>query len=142
MAQFQIGYKGFIQLAQRTGQYRTLNSNDVREGEIKSINRLTGEIDFDWDLTPERDNKKIIGYVSYFQLTNGFVSTLYWTVEEITAHAKKYSQTFKKYGTGLWKDEFPAMAHKTVTKMNLSKNGPLSIDMQRAVLSDQAVIRF
>lgn len=141
MAQFQIGYKGFIQLAQRTGLYRTLNSNDVREGEIKSINRLTGEIDFDWDLSPERDNKKIIGYVSYFQLTNGFISTLYWTVEEITAHAKKYSQTFKKYGTGLWKDEFPAMAHKTVTKMNLSKNGPLSIDMQRAVLSDQAVIK-
>lgn len=141
VAQFQLGYKGFKQLAQRTGLYRVLNSTDVREGEILYHNRLSGEIEFNWDLDPNRFNKKIVGYVSYFQLTNGFISTFYMTTEEVTAHAKKYSQTFKKYGTGLWKDEFDAMASKTVTKLNLSKNGPLSIEMQRAVLADQAVIK-
>lgn len=142
MAQFQLGYKGFIQLAQRSGQYKTINSSDVREGEITNHNRMTGDIDFQWIQDPkERLSKKIIGYLSYFELNNGFRKTFYMTIEELEAHAKKYSQTYKKYGTGLWKDEFPGMAMKTVTKLNLSKNGPLSIEMQRAVLADQSVIK-
>jgi recombination protein RecT len=141
LAQFQLGYKGFIQLAQRSGQYKTINSTDVREGELTNHDRMTGEISFNWiQDTNERLSKKIIGYISYFELNNGFKSTLYMTMEEIEAHAKRYSQSYKS-GNGIWKDDFPSMAKKTVTKLNLSKNGPLSIEMQRAVLSDQAVIK-
>lgn len=141
-AQFQLGYKGFKQLAQRSGQFLVINDSDVREGEIVNYNRLTGEIEFNWEQdTAKRLKLKVVGYVSYFKLVNGFESTFYMTNEELTAHAKKYSQTFKKYGSGLWKDEFEGMAKKTVTKLNLSKNAPLSIEMQRAVTADQAVIK-
>jgi recombination protein RecT len=142
MAQFQLGYKGFLQLAQRSGQFKTINSTDVKEGEIVSWDRMSGEIKFEWiQDSKERLSKKTVGYLSYFKLLNGFENGLYMTVEEIDAHAKKYSQTYKKYGTGLWKDEFEGMAKKTVTKLNLSKNAPLSIEMQKAVTSDQAVIK-
>ena len=141
-AQFQLGYKGFKQLAQRSGQFLIINDSDVREGEIINHNRLTGEIEFNWEQNPEKRLKlKPIGYVSYFKLVNGFESTFYMTNEELLAHAQKYSQTFKKYGTGLWKDEFDGMARKTVTKLNLSKNAPLSIELQRATIADQAVIK-
>jgi recombination protein RecT len=142
MAQFQIGYKGFKQLAQRSGQFISLNESDVREGELISHDRLSGVIKFDWNQdTTDRLTKKIIGYVSFFELSNGFKSTLYMTSEEALAHGKKYSKTFQRYGTGLWKDEFDGMALKTVCKLNLSKNAPLSIEMQRAVLADQSVIK-
>ena len=141
-AQFQLGYKGFKQLAQRSGQFKTMHDTDIREGEILSHNRLSGEIEFSWDQNSKnRLNKRVIGYVSYFKLLNGFESTFYMTVEELTAHAKKYSQVFRKYGTGLWKDDFDGMARKTVTKLNLSKNAPLSVEMQRATIADQAVIK-
>lgn len=142
VAQFQLGYKGFIQLAQRTGQYKIIHATDVREGELTFHNRMTGEMTFNWQAdTAERLKQPIIGYLSYFKLANGFESTLYMTKEEVTAHAKEYSQTFKKFGTGLWKDKFDAMAFKTVTKLNLSKKGPLSIEMQKAIVSDQSVIK-
>jgi recombination protein RecT len=141
-AQFQLGYRGLVQLAQRTGQFLTMNDSDVREGEIIDHNRLSGEIKFNWIADPKKRLKtRVIGYVSYFKLLNGFENTFYMTVEEIDAHAKKYSQTYKKYGTGLWKDEFDGMARKTVTKLNLSKNAPLSVDLQKAVIADQAVIK-
>jgi recombination protein RecT len=141
-AQFQLGYRGFKQLAQRSGQFVAINDTDVREGELVNHNRLSGEITFDWNQdSADRLKKKVVGYVSYFKLVNGFESTLYMTVEELEAHAKKYSQTYKKYGSGLWKDEFDGMARKTVTKLNLSKNAPLSIDLQRATIADQAVIK-
>lgn len=139
-AQFQIGAKGFKQLAIRSGQFKTIHTTDVREGEIKNNNRLTGVMDFEFIADDqERESKKIIGYVSYFELTNGFSSTFYMTVNEIEKHAKQYSQTYKK-GFGNWKDNFDAMAKKTVTKMNLSKNAPLSVEMQKATTYDQAVI--
>jgi recombination protein RecT len=142
MAQFQLGYKGFLQLAQRSGQFKTINSTDVREGEIVSWDRMSGEITFEWIQDSKvRLSKKVVGYLSYFKLLNGFENSLYMTVEEIDAHAKKYSQTYKKYGTGLWRDEFEGMAKKTVTKLNLSKNAPLSIEMSKAVISDQSVIK-
>ena len=141
-AQFQLGYRGFKQLAQRSGQFVAINDTDVREGEIINHNRLSGSIDFNWNQDPkDRLTKKVIGYVSYFKLLNGFESTFYMTAEEIEAHARKYSQTYKKYGSGLWKDEFDSMARKTVTKLNLSKNAPLSIELQRATIADQAVIK-
>jgi len=142
VAQFQMGYKGFIQLAQRSGQYALINATDVREGELKNHNRMTGEMIFEFIQNPtERLLRPIVGYVSYFKLKNGFEHSFYMTMEEVLAHAKEYSQTFKKDGKGLWKDKFDGMALKTVTKLNLSKNGPLSIELQRAVLTDQAVIK-
>lgn len=140
VAQFQIGAKGFKQLALRTRQFLTINDTDVREGEIKSYDRLSGTIEFEWiQDEKERLSKKIIGYASYFKLNNGFEKTHYMTVEELQAHGVRFSQTFKK-GFGLWKDDFDSMARKTVIKLNLSKNAPLSIDMQQAVTFDQGVI--
>jgi recombination protein RecT len=140
VAQFQIGYKGFKQLALRTGQFQTINTTDVREGEIKLRERLSGYIEFDWiQNDDERLKKKVIGYVSYFKLINGYEQTFYMTVEELKAHGIKYSQTFKK-GFGLWKDDFDSMACKTVTKLNLSKNAPLSVEIQKAIVTDQGVI--
>lgn len=141
VAQFQMGYKGFIQLAQRSGQFSTINATDVREGEIKSWNRLTGEIQFDWIQDPaERLKKQVVGYASYFRLLNGFEKLHYLTVDELKAHGTRYSQTFKK-GFGLWKDDFDAMALKTVLKLNLSKYAPMSVEMQTAIVADQAVIK-
>jgi len=141
VAQFQIGYRGFKQLAQRSGQFLKMTDTDVKEGELKSYNRMTGEMEFAWvEDSKERLAKKTIGYLSYFKLLNGFESQFYMTAEEVEAHAKKYSQTYKKYSSGLWKDEFDSMARKTVTKLNLSKNAPMSVDLQRAVVADQSVI--
>lgn len=141
-AQFQVGYKGFKQLAIRTGQFSYIEDSDVREGEIISRNRLTGEITFAWiENEKERSSTKIIGYVSSFGLNTGFQSTFYMTTEEITAHATRYSQSFKK-GYGVWKDNFDVMAKKTVCKLNLSKNAPLSIDViHKAIQADQSVIK-
>lgn len=140
VAQFQMGYKGFKQLALRSGQFIRMNATDIREGEIKKHNRLTGEIDFQWIEDYEaRKKTKVVGYVSFFELVNGFTQTFYMSVGELEAHGKKYSQTFKK-DMGLWKDNFESMCLKTVTKLNLSKNAPLSVEMQKAVVVDQAVI--
>ena len=139
VAQFQLGYRGLIQLAQRSGQFETINSTDVREGEIKEFNRLTGEIIFEWNQTSEREKLKVVGFVAYFKLLNGFGKSFYMTVDELKNHGTKYSQTFKK-GFGLWKDDFEAMASKTVLKLLLAKFGPLSVDIQRAVITDQSVV--
>lgn len=139
--QFQVGYKGVKQLALRTGIFQVLNESDVREGEIVFQDRLTGEIEFNWIQNPaERLKTKIVGYVAYFKLENGFSKTKYMTVEELDAHGVRFSQTYKK-GYGLWKDDFDGMCRKTVVKLLLSKDAPLSIEMQRAFISDQAVVR-
>lgn len=139
-AQFIIGYKGFKQLALRTGLYKTINATDVREGEIVKNDKLSGEIEFNWIENEEiRNSKAVVGYASHFALLTGFTSTLYMTVGELKAHGKKYSQTFKK-GYGLWVDDFDSMAKKTLLKLNLSKNGPLSVEMQQAIQADQAII--
>ena len=140
VAQFQMGYKGFIQLSQRSGQFNTINAIDVREGEIKSQNRLTGEIQFEWIQDEnERLKKQVIGFVSYFKLLNGFEKTYYMPIAKLKAHGVKYSQTFRN-DKGLWKDDFESMAQKTVIKQLLSKYAPLSVEMQKAVIADQGVI--
>jgi recombination protein RecT len=131
-AQFQIGYKGLIQLAQRTGQYQTISSSEVREGQIVSYDPLKG-IEFDWTVT----DGEIIGYVGYFRLVNGFEKYHYMTLKDIQAHGKKYSKT---YGNGPWKTDFDAMAKKTVLKQLISKFGIMSVEMQDAVLKDQKVV--
>jgi len=135
VAQFQLGYKGFIQLAQRSGQFKTISASPIYEGQIAENNPLTG-ITFDFKA---KKSETIIGYASYFKLLNGFESTYYMSLEDVKKHGKKFSQTFKK-GFGLWADDFDSMAIKTVIKLLLSKYAPLSVDMQRAVISDQAII--
>lgn len=132
--QLQIGWKGFVQLAQRSGQFKTIGVTPVRENEIKDIDPMTGEIIFDFKLKKEG---QIVGYLSYFELLNGFKKNLYMSVDELKKHGKSYSQTFKK-GFGVWVDNFDAMAQKTVLKLLLSKFAPLSIDMQKAIELDQA----
>lgn len=135
VAQFQMGYKGFIQLAQRTGMYKTLSASPIYEGQLVDENPLTGFV-FDFK---KKVSDKVIGYASYFQLLNGFEKTFYVTVDEISKHGKKYSQTYKT-DKGLWVDNFEAMALKTVIKLNLSKWAPLSVEIQKAITFDQAVI--
>lgn len=132
--QLQIGWKGFIQLAQRSGQFKTIGVTAVRENEIADIDPMTGEIVFDFKLKKEG---KIVGQLAYFELLNGFKKNLYMSNEELQKHGKNYSQTFKK-GFGVWVDNFDAMAQKTVLKLLLSKFAPLSIDMQKAIEIDQA----
>ncbi len=134
VAQFQLGYKGFIQLAQRSGQFKTISATPVYEGQLIEENPLTG---YRFDFT--KKSEKIIGYAAFFHLLNGFEKTLYMTVEDLKKHGAKFSQTYKK-GFGLWKDDFDSMAIKTVIKLLLSKFAPLSVDMQRAVITDQSVI--
>ena len=139
--QFQMGYKGFIQLAQRSGQFKNINVTDVKEGEIKEFDRLKGEIEFDWDTTPGRGLKKTIGFAGYFSLINGFEKTLYMSVEQMQEHSKKYSKTFNQ-NSSKWKTEFEAMATKTVIKLLLSKYAPLAIEtIQQAAIADQAIIK-
>lgn len=142
LASFQVMTKGLIQLSQRSGQYKTINVTEVFEGDIKSYNRFTGEIEFNTDNTPDITTQPI-GYVAYMKLTNGFEKYLYMSIEDLKAHGLRYSQTYKK-GYGLWVDNFDAMARKTCLKLLLSKYGPLSVDtqMQLALQADQAAIRL
>ena len=142
------GYKGYIQLAMRTGQYRTINADVVYEGEVRKVNKLTGEIAFDGEKTSD----KIIGYFCYFELLNGFSKTLYVTVEDMAAYAKRYSPSVKwettvaqliaKANDGIigkkvgWEGNFNDMALKTVIRRLLSKYGYLSVEMQNAMARD------
>lgn len=136
IAQFQLGYKGFIQLSQRSGQFKTISATPIYGGQLTSENPLTG---FEFDFTKKADGEPI-GYAAYFKLLNGFEKTLYMSMGELRRHGIKFSQTFKK-GYGLWKDEFDSMATKTVLKLLLAKFAPLSIDMQQAVTFDQGLIK-
>lgn len=139
-AQFQLGYKGFIQLAQRSGQFNRINATDVREGEYKGLDRRSGELNIIWEDDEAKRNKtKVVGYLGYFRLINGFEKELYMSVDELTAHAKKYSKSFAK-GYGLWKDQFDVMSKKTVLKLLISKYGALSTTLQEAILADQAAV--
>ena len=135
VAQFQLGYKGFVQLAQRSGQVKTISATPIYKGQIVSENPLTG-YQFDFSV---KESDEIIGYAAYIALLNGFEKTSYMSVKDLDIHARKYSQSFKN-GFGIWKDNFEAMAMKTVIKLLLSKYAPLSVDMQKGIEMDQAVI--
>lgn len=146
VAQFQLGYKGFKQLALRSGQFAIIpNATDVKEGELISRNRLTGECRFEFvDDDVERAKLKTIGYASYFRLLNGAESTFYMSIEEMEAHALRYSQTYRSKTdyvkkSSKWTTDFDDMAKKTVIKLNLSKNAPISVEMQDAIRADQSV---
>lgn len=143
-AQFQLGYKGCIQLALRSGQFKRLNVTDVREGEFGGIDLLSGDVKLNF--IEDRESKPIIGYVAYFQLVNGFEKALYWTKAQCEAHGKRYSQTYASHTdyvrkSSKWTTDFDAMAKKTVLKQLLTKYAPMSVEMQMGVQADQAVIR-
>ena len=139
-ATFQIGWKGLVQLAHRTGKYKTLHSGKVYEGEFKGFNPFTGEPE-----RGERVSDKVVGYVAYMRLINGFEKYLYMSIEELQQHAEKYSQSYaydqrsgKKSST--WSTNFDAMASKTVLKLLLSRWGILSSEMVDAINADQSVV--
>lgn len=145
LAQFQLGYKGLLQIAMRSGGFKNLNTAEIYEGEIKRQNRITGEIELG-----ERTSDTVIGYVAYMELVNGFSKTLFMTRAEMETHAEKYSQSYAydlKTGgkTSIWSKNFDVMAKKTVLKKLLNTYAPTSIEMQdsalaKAIKADQAVV--
>lgn len=149
LAQFQIMYKGFVQLAIRTGEYEKMNCSVVYEDEIISYNPITGECQFvtDFSVCNQRNNgdsEKIVGYYAWFRLRCGFTKELYMSKSEVFNHAKKYSQLYRydlndNRTSSKWSTDFDAMAMKTVIKLLLSKWGILSVEMQKAIQDDQKV---
>ncbi len=146
-ATFQVGVKGYIQLALRTGQYQSLNAREVREGEFSGRD-FVGDPVINWLDEEERANKKIIGFMAGLQLINGFKKVIYWSIPEIEKHAERYSQSYRKYKkTGnqddaIWASQFEKMAEKTVLKALISRYGIMSTDIQQAVKSDQSKINI
>jgi recombination protein RecT len=149
-AAFQMGWKGYKQLAIRTGLYESINATDIRQGELGKRNRLTGDIELNFiEDEVVRNNTPIIGYAHYFRLTTGYKSILYMSMEQLMNHAKEYSKLYQsdlrsggKNKMSKWSidKERHFMCLKTVTKLNLASNGILSIDMQKAKMVDDAVV--
>ena len=146
VAQFVLGYKGYLELAQRSGQYKDINVIEVREGEYKGRDKSTGNPTFEFIEDDDiRNEKDVIGYMATFTLLNGFTKTLYMTKKAMESHALKYSQGYradKKNGTSytFWSKDFDGMAFKTILRQLISKWGILSIDMQRGFEGDMGVI--
>jgi recombination protein RecT len=135
-AQLQVMVKGWTELFLRSGQCQSIICETVYEGQLVKKNKFTGEYVFDEDA---KISDKIVGFMAYFRLTNGFEKYEYMTIEEIKAHAQKFSQTFRR-GGGIWKDHFEEMAKKTVLKRLITKWAPKSIEMQRMAMFDQSVV--
>ena len=158
-AQFQMGANGYRQLAMRSGQYKDLDTIEVREGEFQGRDESTGKPKFKFITDDEdRENRPIIGYLAYFELLNGFKASVYWPRDRVLKHAQRYSKSFdldlfKKYevyeqtGEGLtdtelkacsspWFSNFDGMAEKTVLKQLLGKKGILSVELQNAFSAD------
>lgn len=146
VAQFQLGYKAFKQLALRSGQFSKIpNATDVKEGELVKRDRLTGDCVFKFEEDDEKRAKlPTIGYVSFFKLMNGAESVFYMSKTEMEQHALRYSQTYrstnpKVKAASKWSTDFLTMALKTVIKLNLSKNAPLSVELADALKADQSI---
>ena len=138
-AQFILGYKGYIQLAQRSGQYKALNALAIYDGQLIDWNPLTEKFTFDYKA---KVSDEVIGYVGFFELLNGFKKTVYWTKQEIESHRIKNSKAYDKEKlSGAWVDNYDSMAIKTVLRNMLSKWGLLSVEMQSAITSDEKVFR-
>ena len=130
---FQIGTKGYVQLAQRTGAYASINAGNVYEGELKVIDKISGDI----DISGEPTSDVVIGYFAYIRTVNGFSKTLYWSLEKALKHAQTFSDSFK-HGNEIWTKFRDEMFQKTVLKALLSKWGIMSIEMQNAVNYENA----
>lgn len=141
-AQFQLGYKGYIQLAIRSGQYKKLNVLAIKEGELRSFDPLNEEIDVKLiEDEEEREQAKTIGYYAMFEYVNGFRKAIYWSKTKMEAHALKYSKGYQaKKGYTFWEKDFDGMAYKTMLRQLISKWGIMSIDMMSAIDADMAVI--
>lgn len=146
VAQFQLGYKGYIQLAIRSGQYKKLNVVSIKESELISFDPLNEEIEVNLiDDEEERENSQTTGYYAMFEYINGFRKAIYWSKRKMTNHALTYSQSYnsdKRKGTkySFWSKDFDSMAYKTMLRQLISKWGIMSIDMQQAFDNDMAVI--
>lgn len=147
VAQFQLGYKGYIQLAIRSGQYKKLNVLAIKEGELIRFDPLNEEIEVQLiEDEEERENAETIGYYAMFEYVNGFRKALYWSKKRMEAHAMKYSKGYasdKRKGTSwtFWSRDFDGMAYKTMLRQLISKWGIMSIDMVTAIDADMTVIR-
>lgn len=128
-AQFQLGYKGLIQLAIRSGQFKSINSGKVYKSQFKSYDPMFETIDVDFTQAPD----EVAGYFASFELLNGFRKFTYWTKEQTEAHGRRFSKT---YDRGPWSTDFDAMSQKTVLKDILSKYAPLSVEMKDALVAD------
>jgi len=137
VAQFQVMWRGMVQLAIRSGLYQSMNTSEVFEGELVKWSRITGECIID---ESKKTSDVVIGYVAHFKLNTGFEKYFYMTKEECEKHGKKYSKTYQS-GFGKWKEDFDGMAKKTVLKLLLSKFGIMSVDIQNALTYDQAVVK-
>jgi recombination protein RecT len=143
VATFQLGYKGYILLAMKSGQYKKINVVAIKKGEFKGFNPLTEEIsvelieDFD-----KRELEETMGYYAMFELNNGFTKSMYWTRDKMEKHATRYSQAYRnKYGSSFWLLDFDAMAFKTMLRQLISKWGIMSTEFQQAYESDMSVIK-
>lgn len=134
VAQFQIGYKGLIQLALRSGQVVRINSGEIYREQFISFNPLTEELRLD-EMADIEDADKPVGYFAYMKLANGFEKTIYWPYAKIVKHAKKYSRSFNSKSSP-WQSDFDAMAEKTLLKRLLGTYAPLSSEMQKAIIAD------
>lgn len=142
VAQFQLGYKGYIQLAIRSGQYKKLNVLAIKKGELIKYDPLNEEIEVNLiEDEEERENAETVGYYAMFEYTNGFRKSMYWSKSKMEKHALKYSNGYKsKKGYTYWEKDFDGMAYKTMLRQLISKWGIMSIDMQQAVEKDMTAI--
>lgn len=136
-AQLQVMSKGLVELFLRSGQCQSIINEVVYEGQLIKKNKFTGQYVFDEDA---KKSDKVIGFMAYFRLSNGFEKYDYMTVEEVKAHAQKFSQTYRK-NAGVWRDNFESMGCKTILRRLLTKYAPKSIEMQKMVMFDQSVVK-
>ena len=130
---FQIGYKGIVQLAQRTGQYRNINAGTIYKGQTAKNDVITGEL----TISGEPESDEAIGYFAYFELLNGFRKATYWTKQKVVSHAEKYSAAYKfKKKDSPWFTAFDSMAEKTVLLSILKKYGPMSTELKQIINND------
>ncbi len=144
-AVFQLSYRGYLQLAMRSGQYHKINACEIREGELKSYNPITEEYVFEAIKNFEkRKDLPVVGYYAYFEMTNGYKKEIYWSKEQMEEHAKRYSASYrtdlqKGWKTSYWTSDFDSMALKTMLRQLISKWGMMSVELETAYKNDMAV---
>ena len=140
VAQFQLGYRGYIQLAIRSGYYKKLNVLEIKEGELIGYDPLNEEIEVNLIDDPDaREKAKTVGYYAMFEYKNGFRKTLYWSRAKMETHAKTYSKAYNS-PSSFWQKDFDAMGKKTMIRQLISKWGIMSVELENAYNNDMAAI--